>query len=423
MSRNRVGTKPPALDLYKNPNSICLAFYFFADSIDMDIITYHTSDTDTLQNDVFLPSFVQMIKNKPVYTGRQASLTAAAADIQSGLLASYRLNARYQQNRSPAFTRRLLRIKFNLLPVMIFFGILYAVLAVTLLRNAAGSYSIRTIAFAEEPLFSRSLHSYVFPEQEVFTGQCEESVPSDYVSSVTFKDYTVKKGETISGIASRAGLRNFGTLLSVNSIDNARRISAGQVLRVPSTDGLLYTVKKNETLAGIASVFNVNVTALLDANDLTKETLTVGQQLFIPGAALSSFELRKALGELFIYPIHGRLTSPFGYRNDPFTGAKSFHSGIDLAAPIGTPVKATLDGKIAETGFNRIFGNYVIISHDRGYQSLYGHLSAIHAKRGQYVTQGTVVGAVGNTGYSTGPHLHLSIYKNGNLINPFSVLK
>ena len=185
----------------------------------------------------------------------------------------------------------------------------------------------------------------------------------------------------------------------------------------------MYTVKKNETLAGIAAAHKVTVTALLDANDLTQETLSVGQKLFIPGASLSSFELRKALGELFIYPIQGRLTSPFGYRSDPFTGARSFHTGVDLAAPIGTPVKATLDGRIAETGFNRIFGNYVIITHDRGYQSLYGHLSAVSVKRGQYVTQGAIVGAVGNTGYSTGPHLHLSIYKNGSLINPFSVLK
>ena len=279
------------------------------------------------------------------------------------------------------------------------------------------------MTFSEEPSFSRALHSYVFPEQDGFTEQVSEPSATGYVSTVTFTDYTVRKGDTVSGIASRAGLRNFGTLLSVNNIDNARRISAGQALRIPSADGLLYTVKKNETLAGIAAAHKVTVTALLDANDLTQETLSVGQKLFIPGASLSSFELRKALGELFIYPIQGRLTSPFGYRSDPFTGARSFHTGVDLAAPIGTPVKATLDGRIAETGFNRIFGNYVIITHDRGYQSLYGHLSAVSVKRGQYVTQGAIVGAVGNTGYSTGPHLHLSIYKNGSLINPFSVLK
>ena len=305
---------------------------------------------------------------------------------------------------------------------MLIFAILYTLLAVPLWMARAGSYTIRAITFGEEPLLNRALHTSIFPDQENYTNQAPERT-SAYISAVTFRNYTVKKGETVSGIASRAGLRNFGTLLSVNSIDNARRISAGQVLRIPSTDGLLYTVKKNETLASIAAAFKVNVTVLLDANDLTQETLSVGQQLFIPGAALSAFELRKALGELFIYPIHGRLTSPFGYRSDPFTGTKSFHTGIDLAAPTGTAVKATLDGKVAETGVNRIYGNYVIITHDRGYQSLYGHLSAIHAKRGQYVTQGTVVGEVGSTGYSTGPHLHLSIYKNGSLIDPFSVLK
>ncbi len=376
---------------------------------------------DTMQNDSM--SFAVQIKRKNEYVGGYTRQTAVAADMRlfSGL---GKTGAAYTHtNRSVAFNRSTLPIQCNPLPILLVFSIVYALLALPLLRTGAGAYSIRTITFSEEPLFSRAIHSYIFPEQENFTDQEAFLAADGYVSTVTFKDYTVRKGDTVSGIASRAGLRNFGTLLSVNNIDNARRISAGQTLRIPSTDGLLYTVKKNETLAGIAATHKVNVTALLDANDLTHETLSVGQKLFIPGASLSSFELRKALGELFIYPIMGRLTSPFGYRNDPFTGARSFHSGIDLAAPIGTSVKATLDGRIAETGFNRIFGNYVIITHDRGYQSLYGHLSAIYVKRGQYVTQGAIVGAVGNTGYSTGPHLHLSIYKNGSLINPFSVLK
>lgn len=394
-------------------------FRFFADSVTMNIITYHASDMDTVQNDPML--FAVQVKHRNAYTGGQARQAAVAADMR--FFPDFQsTNIPYVKKRA-AFNHTISLVRLNPLPFLLIFSILYAILAVPLLRNGAGAYSIRKMSFSEEPSFGRALHSYIFPEQESFTDQETVLASDGYVSTVTFKDYTVKKGDTVSGIASRAGLRNFGTLLSVNNIDNARRISAGQVLQVPSSDGLLYTVKKNETLAGIAAAHKVTVTALLDANDLTQETLSVGQKLFIPGAVLSSFELRKALGELFIYPIRGRLTSPFGYRSDPFTGARSFHSGIDLAAPTGTSVKATLDGKIAETGFNRIFGNYIIITHDRGYQSLYGHLSAVYVKRGQYVTQGTVVGAVGNTGYSTGPHLHLSIYKNGNLINPFSVLK
>ena len=385
----------------------------------MDIITYHASDMDIVQNDSMPFSLLQ---HRREYTGKQARQTAVAANM--GVFSGFDGDSvPYTSTSAAAVKRAVSLIQFNPLPILLIFSILYAILAVPLLRNGAGAYSIRTMHFSEEPSFSRAFNAYIFPEHENFSDHDTGVAVNDYVSAVTFKDYTVKKGDTVSGIASGAGLRNFGTLLSVNNIDNARRISVGQVLRIPSADGLLYTVKKGETLAGIAAAHNVSVTTLLDAYDLTNETLSVGQKLFIPGAALSSFELRKALGELFIYPIHGRLTSPFGYRSDPFTGARSFHSGVDLAAPTGTSVKATLDGRIAETGFNRIYGNYVIITHDRGYQSLYGHLSAIYVKRGQYVTQGAVVGAVGNTGYSTGPHLHLSIYKNGSLINPFSVLK
>lgn len=394
---------------------------FFADSVTMDIITYHASDMDIFQSDSM--PFSAQITHKSGYTGGQARQAAVAADMRFFSGFDDVRSAYTHTKPSAAVNRTVPLMRLNPLPFLLGFSILYALLALPLLRTGAGSYSIRKMTFNEEPLSGRALHSYIFPEAENFIDQEAVTAAEGYVSTVIFKDYTVRKGDTISGIASRAGLRNFGTLLSVNNIDNARRISAGQVLRIPSADGLLYTVKKNETLAGIAAAHNVPVTALLDANDLTHETLAVGQKLFIPGASLSSFELRKALGELFIYPIHGRLTSPFGYRSDPFTGVRSFHSGVDLAAPTGTSVKATLDGKIAETGFNRIFGNYIIITHDRGYQSLYGHLSAIYVKRGQYVTQGAVVGAVGNTGYSTGPHLHLSIYKNGRLINPFSVLK
>lgn len=386
----------------------------------MNIITYHASDSDVLQTDFFGASSVR-IKHQTEYTGRQMSAAAATADLYSFFSTSY--SPRPAARRPQPIARHFLFLpRVNPVPVMLIFAFLYVLLAIPLWRTRAGAFTIGSITFGEEPLLNRTLHTSIFPDHENYTDVVPERT-STYISAVTFRDYTVKKGETVSGIASRAGLRNFGTLLSVNSIDNARKVSAGQVLRIPSTDGLLYTVKKNETLAGIAAAFKVDVTVLLDANDLTQEALSVGQQLFIPGAALSSFELRKALGELFIYPIQGRLTSPFGYRSDPFTGAKSFHTGIDLAAPTGTAVKATLDGKVAEAGVNRIYGNYVIITHDRGYQSLYGHLSVIHAKRGQYVTQGTVVGEVGSTGYSTGPHLHLSIYKNGTLIDPFSVLK
>ena len=94
-----------------------------------------------------------------------------------------------------------------------------------------------------------------------------------------------------------------------------------------------------------------------------------------------------------------------------------------MAAPLKTQVKASADGKVSVCSYSPVYGNYVIITHDNGYQTLYAHLYAATVKKGQVVTQGTKIGLLGNTGYSTGPHLHFSVYKNGKLINPFEVLK
>lgn len=242
------------------------------------------------------------------------------------------------------------------------------------------------------------------------------------IQTVSFSSYTVRNGDTVGAILSRSGLRNMSSILSINNIANARRIRSGQILKVPSMDGILYTVSRGDSLERIALRFALPVNAILDANDLSKSVLTAKQTLFIPGASLSIQDLRRAMGELFILPITGRLTSRFGYRKDPFTGVRTFHTGIDLASPTGTPVRATLDGKVATTGYSTVYGNYVIITHAEGYQSLYGHLSSIGVKRGQNISQGNVIGKVGNTGYSTGSHLHLSLYKNGKMIDPYSVL-
>ena len=89
----------------------------------------------------------------------------------------------------------------------------------------------------------------------------------------------------------------------------------------------------------------------------------------------------------------------------------------EVITPLGTPVKATLDGRIAATGYSPVYGNYVIITHDGGYQSLYGHLQSISVKKGASVLQGGLIGKAGSTGYSTGPHVHFTVYKNGKMIN------
>ena len=242
---------------------------------------------------------------------------------------------------------------------------------------------------------------------------------------VEYQTYTVKSGDTISGITKKFGLTNISTLISVNDIGNVRQLGAGQKLKIPSIDGVVYTVKSGDSLEKIATANNIKLENILDVNELTTEVLSVGQQLFLPGVGLDQKTLQSRMGELFILPISAsfRWSSPYGWRADPFTGVQSFHTGTDMACPEGTPILAAMSGKISDVGSNRTYGNYIIINHGNGYQTLYAHMSKAIAKKGQWVSQGTKIGLVGSTGYSTGPHLHFMVYKNGNRIDPMTVLK
>ena len=185
---------------------------------------------------------------------------------------------------------------------------------------------------------------------------------------------------------------------------------------------LAYKVKKGESLSGIAAARNVSIFDIIDANDLSSQTLIPGQSLFIPGARLTSYDLKKALGQLVIWPITGSISSYFGYRPNPFTGIRQFHNGLDIVGPENFPVKAAMDGRVAETGYSSVFGNFVIMSHPDGYQTLYAHLNSISVRQGSSVTQGSRVGLLGSTGYSTGPHLHFGVFKNGKAIDPRKLL-
>jgi murein DD-endopeptidase MepM/ murein hydrolase activator NlpD len=131
-----------------------------------------------------------------------------------------------------------------------------------------------------------------------------------------------------------------------------------------------------------------------------------------------------ALGDgTFIRPVGGPITSPFGYRTDPVTGATAFHAGLDLGSPCGTPIKAAGTGVVVSAGFNPGgYGNMTLINHGAGLSTLYGHQSSIIVSEGQSVTQGQVIGYVGSTGKSTGCHLHFEVRVNGNPVDPLGYL-
>jgi murein DD-endopeptidase MepM/ murein hydrolase activator NlpD len=123
-----------------------------------------------------------------------------------------------------------------------------------------------------------------------------------------------------------------------------------------------------------------------------------------------------------IWPAHGWLTGTFGGRSDPFSGEPAFHQGLDISTDKGQPVFATADGTIESASYTGDYGNLVVIRHNFGLMTRYGHLSGFAVKPGQSVKRGVVIGYVGSTGRATGAHLHYEILANGKLINPLQLL-
>ncbi len=124
-----------------------------------------------------------------------------------------------------------------------------------------------------------------------------------------------------------------------------------------------------------------------------------------------------------LWPIEGRVTSSFGERQDPFNSEGAFHAGIDIAAPYGTPVRATADGDVATAGWGTGYGREIMIDHGHEVSTLYAHLSSITVIAGQHVTRGEVIGYVGQSGRSTGPHLHYEVRVHSVPVNPHKYLR
>lgn len=123
-----------------------------------------------------------------------------------------------------------------------------------------------------------------------------------------------------------------------------------------------------------------------------------------------------------LWPVQGRVTSEFSVRNDPFTGARVSHKGMDIAVATGTPVAAAADGTVVIARWSDSFGYYVRIDHGSGIETIYGHNSALNCRAGQKVAAGQIIAYSGSTGYSTGPHVHYEVLVNGTQVNPRSYL-
>ena len=123
-----------------------------------------------------------------------------------------------------------------------------------------------------------------------------------------------------------------------------------------------------------------------------------------------------------IFPVKGWISSGYGWRINPFTHRKEMHEAIDIVAPWGTPVKASCQGKVVWAGWKQFYGLVVRIQNELGYTTIYAHLSKILVKKGDKVEKGQIIGRVGSSGRSTGPHLHFEVWKNGKTLNPLKLM-
>ncbi len=229
--------------------------------------------------------------------------------------------------------------------------------------------------------------------------------------------YVVRDGDSLSQIAEMFGVTS-NTILWANDLKSAASIKPGDTLVILPVAGVQHTVKSGETIASIVKKYSAELDEVLAYNNLSKEdTLTAGEEIIIPGGTISvpksssvSGSGGSGGGSGLAHPMPGAVRSQgiHGY------------NGIDFArVPVGTTVRASADGKVTvakASGWNGGYGNYVVIKHASGVQTLYAHLSSVDVVTGQVVSQGDRIGGVGNTGRSTGVHLHFEV-RGGK--NPF----
>ena len=244
---------------------------------------------------------------------------------------------------------------------------------------------------------------------------------------VSVSTYRIKRNDSLWKIAAKNKVDLY-TLLTFNKLKNANLIQKGQTIRIPDTPGILHTVQKNETLEDIALRYQVGLPIVIEANEIVDpDFIQANTDLFLPHAKLTNrFRkqlLNKHVNPKFILPARGRISDGYGYRIHPVLKRRRLHKGIDIAAKTGSTVKAAAGGHVSFSGTMGGYGKLIIIDHVGGYETRYAHNSRLLVKQGQRVRQGQKIALVGNTGLTTGPHLHFEIRKHQKATNPKTYLR
>ena len=285
--------------------------------------------------------------------------------------------------------------------------------------------------------------------------------------------YKVKKKDTIPAIAKRYGVKQ-DTILMNNKDALNNKMKVGDTITFPSIDGLYYKLEKNDTLAKIAKKYGISVVDIVDYNNINPKKLKAGSTIFLKGVTLQKYKDvegrliaaqqakedkkknknkekpekppkgakgsapppppppqddddggRSAAysGAGFAYPVrYAGVSSPFGNRYHPVLKRYILHTGVDLVAKY-VPLRAAKSGVVTFAGNMSGYGKIIIIRHDNGYETRYAHLSVISTNVGEHVNQGDLIGKTGNSGRTTGAHLHFEIRQNGVPKNPMKYLR
>lgn len=227
--------------------------------------------------------------------------------------------------------------------------------------------------------------------------------------------YVVRKGDTLSDIATMFDV-SVNTIMWSNGLSRGQSIREGQTLTILPITGIKHTIKKGDTLTSVAKKYSGDESEIIQFNGLAVDAaLAVGTEIIIPNGEIAPSTIAKVTTTKKAASVGGPSYS--GYYTTPlakYVRTQGIHgyNGVDMAAPSGTPVMAAAAGEVIvsrPSGWNGGYGIYVVIRHSNGTQTLYSHMSADFVSVGQYVAQGEVIGSVGNTGLSTGPHLHFEV--------------
>ena len=266
----------------------------------------------------------------------------------------------------------------------------------------------------QNPIFQQYSDDVLYARKALAAGKTARDLP------LQFYRYKVQKEDTIIRIAARCSIP-YDALITLNGIESVKINIFGKMLLLPTLPAL-YLPEKAVS----------DIEKLTDA--LSKKLKTESFSITLPSAADPKKKIRvecfpnamldSTVRTFFFVPFyrfplqHAVVTSDFGMRKSPFTGKATYHAGIDLAAPTGSPVYACAAGTVIEIAYSNIYGNYILIRHDDGRESLYGHLSKVQARLYEKVKSGIVIGYVGSTGLSTGPHLHFEVREQGKAKDP-----